>query len=75
MEGFACYHTLSLPNQPQNMLFKALHIIEPILKAVREEGYTIPTPIQGFRGYRYRSWDRAEEMPFPEWQTDGVVPQ
>ncbi len=28
------------------MAFKQLSIIEPILKAVAEEGYTIPTPIQ-----------------------------
>lgn len=28
------------------MTFKDLHIIEPILKAFREEGYTHPTPIQ-----------------------------
>ena len=28
------------------MLFQSLNIIEPILKAVKEEGYTIPTPIQ-----------------------------
>jgi ATP-dependent RNA helicase RhlE len=28
------------------MLFQSLNIIEPILKAVQEEGYTIPTPIQ-----------------------------
>jgi ATP-dependent RNA helicase RhlE len=28
------------------MLFQSLNIIEPILKAVREEGYTVPTPIQ-----------------------------
>jgi ATP-dependent RNA helicase RhlE len=29
-----------------NVQFKSLNIIEPILKAVKEEGYTIPTPIQ-----------------------------
>ncbi len=29
-----------------NMPFQALNIIEPILKAVKEEGYTTPTPIQ-----------------------------
>ncbi len=29
-----------------NLLFQSLNIIEPILKAVEEEGYTIPTPIQ-----------------------------
>jgi ATP-dependent RNA helicase RhlE len=28
------------------MQFESLNIIEPILKAVKEEGYTIPTPIQ-----------------------------
>lgn len=28
------------------MPFKSLRIIEPILKAIAEEGYTIPTPIQ-----------------------------
>ncbi len=28
------------------MQFKSLEIIEPILKALEEEGYTIPTPIQ-----------------------------
>ena len=33
---------------------------------------TLPTPIRGFRGYRYRFWERVEEMPFPAWQTEGV---
>ncbi len=28
------------------MQFESLHLIEPILKAVKEEGYTTPTPIQ-----------------------------
>lgn len=28
------------------MQFESLNIIEPILKAIKEEGYTIPTPIQ-----------------------------
>jgi ATP-dependent RNA helicase RhlE len=28
------------------MAFKSLQIIEPILKALKEEGYTVPTPIQ-----------------------------
>ena len=32
-------------NKPE-VQFKSLNIIEPILKAVKEEGYTIPTPIQ-----------------------------
>ena len=29
-----------------NIQFKSLNIIEPILRAVKEEGYTTPTPIQ-----------------------------
>ncbi|MDP1744208.1 MAG: DEAD/DEAH box helicase [Bacteroidota bacterium] len=28
------------------MLFESLNLIEPILKALQEEGYTVPTPIQ-----------------------------
>jgi ATP-dependent RNA helicase RhlE len=34
-------------SQKPDVQFKSLNIIEPILKAVKEEGYTIPTPIQG----------------------------
>ena len=33
---------------------------------------TIATPIQGFRGWRYRWWPREEEMPFPEWLDDAL---
>lgn len=33
---------------------------------------TIPTPIPGFRGWRYRDWERSAEVPFPEWRTRGV---
>ena len=28
------------------MTFKELNITEPILKAIEEKGYTVPTPIQ-----------------------------
>jgi len=34
------------PTIKHDIQFKSLNIIEPILKAVREEGYTTPTPIQ-----------------------------
>lgn len=30
---------------------------------------TIPEPIVGFRGWRYRWWDRSAEVPFPEWRS------
>lgn len=39
---------------------------------VRSEGataLTIPQGIAGFRGWRYRWWERQSEQPFPEWQT------
>ncbi len=29
---------------------------------------TIPEYIQGFRGFRYRWWNRDLEIPFPDWQ-------
>lgn len=29
---------------------------------------TIPEFIQGFRGFRYRWWDRSIEVPFPDWR-------
>ena len=34
------------PTIKHDIQFKSLNIIEPILKAVKEEGYTTPTPIQ-----------------------------
>lgn len=33
---------------------------------------TIPDPIAGFRGWRYRWWDRSQETPFPFWKTAGT---
>lgn len=34
---------------------------------------TIPEPIRGFQGWRYRHWNREDEIPFPDWQTAGVT--
>jgi len=31
---------------------------------------TIPERIQGFRGARYRWWEREAEIPFPNWETE-----
>lgn len=30
---------------------------------------TIPHPMPGFRGWRYRWWERSEEVAFPGWRT------
>ena len=37
---------LQSSKQKSELLFQSLNIIEPILKAIEEEGYSIPTPIQ-----------------------------
>jgi hypothetical protein len=42
---------------------------------VREGGavaVTIRGFIRGFQGWRYRWWERADEMPFPNWKTERV---
>lgn len=35
---------------------------------------TIPEYVRGFRGWRYRWWDRAIEVPFPDWQNPDAHP-
>lgn len=30
---------------------------------------TIPEPIRGFQGFRYRWWNYKDEQPFPDWKT------
>lgn len=38
---------------------------------VRQDGavaVTLPEPVYGFRGFRYRWWEREAEMPFPDWR-------
>lgn len=34
---------------------------------------TIPDPIRGFQGWRYRWWEYTDEIPFPLWQVEGVA--
>jgi hypothetical protein len=33
---------------------------------------TIPDPVRGFQGWRYRWWERGDERPFPDWQRRGL---
>lgn len=37
------------------------------------EAVTVPEAITGFQGWRYRWWEREDEAPFPDWQTEGVI--
>jgi hypothetical protein len=34
---------------------------------------TIQEPVRGFQGWRYRWWEDAAEVEFPEWKTQGVA--
>jgi hypothetical protein len=36
------------------------------------QAVTIDEEIRGFQGIRARWWDRSQERPFPDWQTEGV---
>ena len=36
---------------------------------------TIPEFIRGFRGWRYRWWDRCIEVSFPDWQNPNALPE
>lgn len=38
-----------------------------LLRDGNAQAVTIAQPIKGFRGWRYRWWDRREEKPFPDW--------
>lgn len=41
----------------------------PICRKGGAVACTIHEPIPGFRGLRKRWWDRASELPFPDWRT------
>lgn len=38
------------------------------------EAVTIAEPIRGFQGWRYRWWERSEEIPFPGWKEPNGMP-
>jgi hypothetical protein len=39
-----------------------------LLRAGGAVAVSIPEEIRGFRGWRYRFWDRADEIAFPGWR-------
>ena len=40
-----------------------------LIRAGDAVAVTIPEKIIGFRGFRYRWWERSIEVPFPDWRT------
>ena len=39
-----------------------------LIRAGGAVAVTVPERIDGFRGWRYAWWDRADEVPFPNWR-------
>lgn len=39
-----------------------------ILRGANAVAVTIEEPIPGFRGFRYRWWERESEVPFLDWK-------
>lgn len=35
---------------------------------------TIAQPVPGFRGWRRRWWELADELPFPDWKDEAAKP-
>lgn len=54
---------------PLVRLDPALRRRSHLVRAGGAVAVTIPQGIRGFRGFRYRFWDRSLEQPFPEWKT------
>ncbi len=51
--------------------YASLVYLHPAGYLVRRSGavaVTIPESIPGFRGWRYRWWNRKDEVPFPNWR-------
>lgn len=77
------------PVEPGERLYIVAHGLlrgyAPVTRVVRHDfkwvicrrgnavAVTIDAPIPGFRGWRKRWWDVADEHPFPAWKTCGVV--
>jgi hypothetical protein len=52
-------------------LLVRIHVNDGHVALVRRggaEAVTIPGEVRGFQGYRYRWWERSEEVPFPDWR-------
>ena len=45
-----------------------------ITRAANAKAVTIAETINGFQGWRRRWWNLADELPFPDWKTRGVIP-
>ena len=73
LRGWAPLEDLHLKN-PEH-IFEGCRSGFALIRGPGEHAHavTIPEPIIGFRGWRYRWWGRGTEQPFPAWKTEGVA--
>jgi hypothetical protein len=65
LRGYAPLVTVRCAGDPKQRGFNRWELI----RGGDAVAVTIPDRIKGFQGWRYRWWDRKDEIPFPEWQT------
>jgi hypothetical protein len=64
VRGYAPLVELRWPYHPD---FRGPGRVE-LIRGPAAVAVTIPERVTGFRGWRYRFWDRAAEVPFPDWR-------
>lgn len=65
LRGYAPLVTLSCDGNPKRRDFNHWELI----RGGGAVAVTIPDKVTGFQGWRYRWWDRKDEIPFPDWMT------
>lgn len=71
LRGWAPHSYIAVPPEPERR-FGGRPGSFALVRHGAAVACTIPDPIRGFQGYRYRWWDRSVEIPFPDWRTAGV---
>jgi|SRR5215467_4490223 len=71
LRGFAPLTNIEFPLKPMQEFWWPNATFALVRKG-GAEAVTIDEQIRGFRGWRYRWWERDVEEPFPEWRTEGV---
>lgn len=46
-----------------------------LIRAGGAVAVTIAQVVPGFRGFKYRWWEYAGEVPFPDWKTAALLPK
>jgi hypothetical protein len=71
LRGYAPLVKIEYPLKPMQEYWWP-HARFALVRKGEAQAVTIDEQIRGFRGWRYRWWQREDEYPFPEWETEGV---